>query len=165
MQGPTLASTSAAATGRRYHEYPLRPSYWSIIIMRPSDWSSYREISVPRTRTSSQCGWALVSSAAACLAEIPFDKEQWRSPSWIVKSIGRNSEDWLLFGRHDKVKFWKTGWSPTTISRQNRRWWAVGGLWRVVCLRASYWLFCVIISPSDWSRMIMWPEYWPLIGC
>jgi len=27
-----------------------------------------------RTSTSSQCSWALLSSAAACLAEIPFDK-------------------------------------------------------------------------------------------
>ena len=27
-----------------------------------------------RDSTSSQCGWALVSSLSACLAEIPFDK-------------------------------------------------------------------------------------------
>ena len=38
MQGPTLASTSAAATGRRRIDWP--PVH---VIMRPSNWSCYHE--------------------------------------------------------------------------------------------------------------------------
>ena len=85
---------------------------------------------------------------------------------WILTS------DWSLtgfsIGRRPSVKFsvnfvtQKTEWGSDLqhyLLRPNRRWWAVGGRWRVVCYTL---LICCLCdnSPSHWLRLITWPDLW-----
>ena len=148
MPGPTLAFTSAAETGRRHHD--MTSLWW--VIMRPL---IGHHVTVMISALSGP--GPLVSVAGLCS---PLQRRVWRR-----YPLTRNSGDhschlcviwvnwplilvltkpfiwlqWFLVIFKSKSDFYKH------LIRPNRRWWAVGGRWKVVS----------VLPVSDW--LIIWP--------